>query len=281
MSRSGTTLLCTVLDSHPDISMGYELMPPGGLPELAALVECIERVSGEARPGKALREQGDVSAAKFVRFAQRARVEAPRLATVLRGLAEDGVTDISHLPGRAAVARALITEKMRLEGTCIGGFKNNSSDSTPFVEWFPGARFVFIVRDPRDVVASHLKRGFPKDVPDVSVAWKSYVTKFASFRSRYGELAMFMRYEDLVRNPQDAVGQLADHVGVDGIDGMLRFFDSKASIHGMGHVENDRLGRGFDTSSIGRWRTELAEEQVAVVERSTAKLMDRFKYPRG
>ena len=29
ISRSGTTLLTTILDSHPDVSMGYELLPIG------------------------------------------------------------------------------------------------------------------------------------------------------------------------------------------------------------------------------------------------------------
>ena len=29
ISRTGTTLLTTVLDSHPDVSMGYELLPTG------------------------------------------------------------------------------------------------------------------------------------------------------------------------------------------------------------------------------------------------------------
>ena len=34
MSRSGTTLLTSMLDAHPGISMGYELLP-AGLPALA------------------------------------------------------------------------------------------------------------------------------------------------------------------------------------------------------------------------------------------------------
>ena len=44
-SRSGTTLLTTILDSHPDIAMGYELMPLG-LPPLAEAIRTIELAAG-------------------------------------------------------------------------------------------------------------------------------------------------------------------------------------------------------------------------------------------
>ncbi len=41
MSRSGTTLLTTILDSHPDISMGYELLPVD-LPAVADTIKLLD-----------------------------------------------------------------------------------------------------------------------------------------------------------------------------------------------------------------------------------------------
>ena len=42
ISRSGTTLLTTILDSHPDVSMGYELLPMG-LPSLSNMIKILEQ----------------------------------------------------------------------------------------------------------------------------------------------------------------------------------------------------------------------------------------------
>ena len=65
MSRSGTTLLATVLDSHSQVSLGYELIPPK-LPsprQLMSIVEdtlvlCnndVEKCGAELRTGKRYR----------------------------------------------------------------------------------------------------------------------------------------------------------------------------------------------------------------------------------
>ena len=71
MSRSGTTLLTTILDSHPDISMGYELLPHE-LPPTAQLIELIRSAREEAgdhprRCGNLIKGWGYNSAGVFVK----------------------------------------------------------------------------------------------------------------------------------------------------------------------------------------------------------------------
>lgn len=261
--------------------MGYELMPPTGLPDPPRLAALIRSVAGEPRPAKSLASQGEAAASKLIRFAERARVDATGLADVLHALTEQGLEDTTKLSNRAALAYELVRQKQRLEGTDVVGFKNNSPDPRPFKDYYPQARFVFVVRDPRDVVASHLAREFPKDVEQVCKAWKGYVSKFESFSDENPDRAIFLRYENLVADPQTQTKRLTDLIGVPWSEAMLRFFDSKASIHGMGHVENDRLGRPFDASSVGRWWGELTDRQVKEIEEHLKKLMARFSYAAG
>src|SRR5688500_6321067 len=80
MSRSGTTLLATVLDAHSQVSMGYELIPPV-LPspvELAAALERGLELSGGdfAAAGKALRKAGEDQAGLFMTRCYRAGIDA-------------------------------------------------------------------------------------------------------------------------------------------------------------------------------------------------------------
>lgn len=67
MSRSGTTLLATILDSHPAISMGYELLP-AGLPPLAESISLLrEAVAAGGSCPEWLERRGVLSKRKLHR----------------------------------------------------------------------------------------------------------------------------------------------------------------------------------------------------------------------
>jgi len=80
MSRSGTTLLVTMLDSHKEISMGYEMLPAGidDLGDAASNIEqCLEELGQHAVAKDVqswLKKQNMDSVGKFVRQADRAAV---------------------------------------------------------------------------------------------------------------------------------------------------------------------------------------------------------------
>ena len=59
---------------------------------------------------------------------------------------------------------------------------------------------------------------------------------------------------------------------------MLRFHSSKASIHGLGHIENERIGRDFNEDGIGRWRSQLRQGQASDIQRMLSPVMARFEY---
>lgn len=70
ISRSGTTLLATILDSHPNISMGYELLPVD-LPPVAETVQLLDSAipecDGDSEAcGDRLRPQGHKTLGTFV-----------------------------------------------------------------------------------------------------------------------------------------------------------------------------------------------------------------------
>src|SRR5687768_1838682 len=108
MSRCGTTLLATVFDSHPRITMGYELIPPP-LPSPADLLKALDRGIELAQEdfqvtGKALRAGGDREIGLFFTRCKRAGLDERQTRSALEDLHQRGIGPIESLEDRLTVA---------------------------------------------------------------------------------------------------------------------------------------------------------------------------------
>jgi hypothetical protein len=154
---------------------------------------------------------------------------------------------------------------------------------------YPQARAVHMVRDGRDVVCSLLEKGWlsagrggADDVgaayggharfwvePERAVefdaasdarrgawAWRRYLT---AARAAAPASTLEVRYEELAADPRAAAGLLAEHLGAE--PGLLA--DALADMH---------------AESVGRWRRDLSEEQVADVEDEAGGLLRELGY---
>lgn len=282
MSRSGTTLLAAILDSHPRISMGYELLP-AGLPTVAemdqVLAESIAETTGDARPcADAIKTRGFGTLATFVKRCDRACVTPGELRAICRRLLDDGWDTVATIETRTRLSLAVVEVKMRKEGTSFGGFKINAPSIETFDAVIPGGRYIYIVRDPRDVVASHFANDFGRTIEHITRAWMQYTTRFRSFADAHADRAMLIRYEDLVRHPGRVLDRVFEKIGVPFSPDVLRFFESKASVHHSGHTNSDDLERDFYDTSIQRWARELTLEQIREVQAACDSLMPALGY---
>lgn len=266
MSRSGTTLLTTVLDSHPDVSMGYELLP-AGIVHAGAAGKKILDAGDEARScSAALEDSGEHDLSVLVHRADRSLVAPAQLAEILRSFAQAGLTDLTSLEGRVALSQAIVETKARREGTSITGFKLNSPAIARFDEVVgDGAAYVYIVRDPRDVWRSHVERGFDRTLEQTADAWGEYLRRFENFAGRNPGRTFLVRYEDLVSSPSQTLDAMCAAIGLSRDPAMDRFYESKASVLRGGHANSEQLSQDFFTSSIRRWEG-LSDSDLKAIE---------------
>jgi hypothetical protein len=266
MSRSGTTLLTTILDSHPHVSMGYELLPTG-IDDAAAAAERVLAAGDEARACSAeLEEAGQHELSVLVHRADRTLVSPTELAEILRSFAEEGQSDLTPFEGRIAVSKAIAEAKARKEGTSITGFKLNSPRVGVFDQAVgDGAAYVYILRDPRDVWRSHVQRGFDRTLEQATAAWGDYLRRFENFARRNPGRAHLVRYEDLVQSPKETLDALCEAIGLSRDPAMDRFYESKASVLRGGHANSEELSQDFFTTSIGRWEG-VSETDLRFIE---------------
>jgi hypothetical protein len=159
---------------------------------------------------------------------------------------------------------------------------------------FPQAKVLFMVRDPRAVVASYENwkfQGRPTaNVPEkveaereralksyhpliIALMWRSGVRTFQSAQSRYGEGRIRrVRYEDLVSAPADTLRGVCGFLEEPFEDDMLNVPFSNSSF-----ADLDRQG-GIRTGSLERWREVLRPGDVATIQRCCRKEMQACGY---
>jgi hypothetical protein len=195
--------------------------------------------------------------------------------------------------GEAATQLRRILERVRRLGLAGRLRGVEQTPETAFVlpavlQAYPEARIVHVVRDGRDVVCSLLERGWlsagregaddaglaygaqariwvePEreeefgrlsDAARAGYAWRRYVETARATTERLVEL----RYEAVVADPAAAAEPVARHL----------------------HADPEPLARAFGEAharSVGRWREDLDESQLADVEREAGALLRELGY---
>jgi hypothetical protein len=284
MSRSGTTLLTTILDSHPDVSMGYELLP-SNLPTVDQMIDILEEKIDQYRNEvvdicQELRASNLKNLSKFIKQCHRTNISPQELLDLLKSARHKNElkTASDKLEFRVAISKLVVDQKRHKEKTLAQGFKMNAPAFREVHRLLPNSTFLYILRDPRDVVASHFQRKFDRSVSQIVKAWRNYLENFLKLQNKYPTQAYLIRYEDLVSQPDQYVKEIIEFCGLDYVETVREFFRSKASIYTSGHVNVEELSKDFFTSSKGRWRKELDLDLVKKIEQLCGKLLNKFNY---
>lgn len=283
MSRSGTTLLTTVLDSHSQISLGYELLP-AELPEPLVLKDNVEAVEIELGEkdlvliGKRLNKKGLKAEGMFAVRVARSGISYDDYLTILNGLSESGFEKTSTLEERFKISYEVVAQKSKQESTSFSGFKLNNASYQFAQKLFPNSYFVYTLRDPRDVWCSHVKREFNRTVEEVCKAWNIYLEKFETFSNEFPDKSVLIRYEDLVTTPKTSINHMFNMLPLDIEESVFEFYKSNATVHVAGHPNADQLSQNFFTSSIHSWKGSISSKEQQKIESICGNLMKKYNY---
>ncbi|MEZ5859526.1 MAG: sulfotransferase [Geminicoccaceae bacterium] len=269
-ARSGTTLLQSMIDAHPDIALVGELH---FFDQILRLRETIPEPV-DRRAIEPLR-QGILTchASRFVPDIDRALdLALPRLATAPR-------------PTYGLLFRLLLEAFAELRGAGRVGEKTptNVRYLAEIVELFPDARVVHILRDPRDSISSRVR--YPFSSPSVifnTLLWKIEMIYAFDFRAtekvgdgRYLEV----HYEALVQDTEQQLRRICRFIDVHYAAKML-----------AGHRRADRVVRGepwkagvgepVNRRSVDAWQQRLTPAQVGLIEALGGACIEQSGYQR-
>lgn len=163
------------------------------------------------------------------------------------------------------------------------------------------------VRDPRDIIVSMKSRGGARKVDGTKVASFDFKqTATENFPVWLGQLeqwvdlgpkiTMVTRYEDFVVNLYKEAQRIAEHLGINADQDLLKTIAKRYTVQTLVAAKKEFLQKKRDGEDVkedpalpsipaikfgtsGQWRTWLSTGEIALVNETCAKFMERFGYP--
>lgn len=261
--RSGSNLLRLVLNSHPRLLVPH---PPHVMNQLGSL----EASYGEERFSELAR---DVS--RFIRW-----------HTYPWEVTPSGVDLERTCPSRdlfglfAAAYRACLEHSGKARWGCKSTFMIHHASR--ILRSFPEARFLWLVRDPRDVAVSARKSVFCHFHPyHVARLWSREQRVGLELERTLGPRQVLrLHYERLVQDPEAEVRRLCEFLQEPYEEAMLSFFESREARRSASLCADwQNTDRGFLAGNTGRWKGRLRARDLALLEAVAEAEMGALGYP--
>jgi hypothetical protein len=279
LSRSGGTLVVTLLDAHRDVAMSYELYPN--------LLEIDDNVD-ETALATTMDAADNLRAAQkraptdrfglFVVRCERGGLDNREFAAALRTVLAEGLS-LKRLGGRMRMIELCGVAKAARVGKPIWGMKCVGATYEDYLAAWPNARFVNVLRDGRDVLASQINSTrTPRSAERVAQAWVNTHERFARLVSERPRQAYVIRYEDLAHQPEKELRALCEFLALEWDDALLRHHEQDLTVFNARHISRERVASPIDTTKIGRWRNELKPDELAAFLSVAEDGLRRFGY---
>lgn len=180
-----------------------------------------------------------------------------------------------HAGDRAAMER-IVEEKIREQGHTTRLLVEKSPANAPHVHeavgLLPESKFVFIIRDPRDVFISH-KRGTKKWMGGANKTVEGCMKKIASYYEGYSRAQgapnlMLVRYEDLHQDFHVTMKRIFEFAGVEATPEILDECYKENNFWNVATRNIERRDEAERKGVVGDWVTFLEEKEAAWFKRS-------------
>ncbi|MCF8372387.1 MAG: sulfotransferase [Bacteroidales bacterium] len=257
--RSGTTLIQSILDAHPNVVIPGECpiilriySRYGHLKELnentiETLIEAIKQLPGiEFWPIDFNEVKQDLLKAKGKFDFQK-------------------IIKIIYLNFQSVFPKSEIL---------TFGDKNPPYSKFPklILKIFPDAKFIHIVRDYRDHFLSVKKTGLISAIEPVTIyLWKRSVIRIGKLARKYPDQIFTLNYESFVSKPESHLRDICSFLNIPFEAEILKFHDSKKlSLEQYGEKNREQLHKKLyspiDASNTGKWKKELTESEVMTAD---------------
>lgn len=151
---------------------------------------------------------------------------------------------------------------------------------------FPEAKFIHILRDYRDNFVSIKKVDFELPIPSlVAQKWKYFFKKFNRDSKIKPSRYLTINYEELAKSPEVRFQELCNFIGIEFDDSVFNFHNKKEEIlntYPDGYIDtyHTSLLQKINTSKIGVWKKELSDKQVKLMDQTLGKYAEMAGYQR-
>lgn len=280
-AKSGTTLVPSLLEGHPDLCVFPEetaVFKHAFAREKISnanklhLMMTETRISWMARP-YAIEEDfvgnSDYSAFDFERFRKEAGASFEASDGSIKALLDAIMGAFAEVTGQSG--RRYWVEKS--PGT--------ESELSSIFSWYPDARALYVVRDPRDTYVSYARKRADISAPITAERFVPHWARSVATWKRHESdpRTMMIRYEDLLREPRATLERVCRWLHIDFDEVLLR--PTKFGVPWVGNSYHGDRFEQISTAPIGRWKDNLSADELAVIEGFLGKEMQILGYERA
>jgi hypothetical protein len=180
--------------------------------------------------------------------------------------------------------------KQTHSGTDYLGNKKSLYASKPHGRYtkriFPDAKFIYIVRDPRDVTRSMLKNLAPSSLEKAARICQRRGRNIAEMMELFPDDVLIVRYEDLILTPEPVSRRICEFLSIPYEAQMLRFYELNSDGSRLIGVTKDihpQTTTPFNPNLIGQWQKQacFTTQELQTIETITCNYMSQYGYEPG
>ena len=152
-------------------------------------------------------------------------------------------------------------------------------DKSPYLalrwQWlktlFPNAKFIYLLRDGRDVVISRMQ-AFDESIDEASDRWLWAIKELAKIQKEGASLHL-VKYEELVKNPTEILDATLGYLGL-----MKSNMVEEQQLGDDSLLHHENLQKPVFADSVGRWKNELTEATKNKLKFKLGRALTKFGY---
>lgn len=280
--KAGTSLLRAVFDSHPQLIVYPE--------ETVFFRRFLPQAQGLDRQGqldlaekllihifKWNRENPDPSQAGYPdRDYSAIAFDAVRRA--MQQITESRWQHAGDTLSAAVLAFGQVSGQITPQTRCwIEKSPYNEYFAEQIFAWWPEARCIHILRDPRDNYVSYQRKHASWSAEFFAANWSRSTRTGMDNQQQFGaQRYLILRYEDLVGSPEIHLKQMVDFLGIDWDTSLTA--PTRAGEQWQGNSMFSDQFQSISTAAVARWKDKLPPEEAAVIEIMARPLMQAWRY---
>ncbi|MBN2550290.1 MAG: sulfotransferase [Anaerolineales bacterium] len=287
--KAGTSLLRAVFDSHPQLiaypeeSMFFRRFLPraqgldlDGQLELAdqLLIHIFTWNRQNPPASQAGFPDRDYSAISYQAVRQAMR---DWLATRLT--ADPGVLNAGDILCAAVLAYGQVSSQITDQTRYwIEKSPYNEYYAGQIFAWWPEARCIHIVRDPRDNYVSYRRKHSSWGAEFFAANWQRSTQAGMRNQENFGAWRyLLLRYEDLAQAPEKTLHQMVEFLQIEWSPSLAD--PTRAGEQWQGNSMFANQFQSISAAPVGRWKESLSPQEAAVIEIKNRFLMEAWQYP--
>ena len=278
--KSGTTMLANLLDGHPKLAT-YPI-------DLALLYAYFPEFMRAHRDPRELRAR--LATVLFADLRKRVEPHLLDVDRLEREFFEDLPDDALQRPD-VLISRlmAAFRRVRKSDGEQWGVFKETSVEiyAQEILDWFPDARFIHLLRDPRDnfaALAAGVDGYYSRLGENHNRTLASLLNRvdlgFRMARENREQLGSaryhVVRFEDLTAAPEHSMQEIAGFLGIEMLPSLLT--PTMLGHPSGGNAFDGLESFGVNPRNVGRWRERITSEDAQVIEFHLGREMQAFGY---